>query len=204
MPGPGNSQRQHDTAQPETPATRRPDEFREYYAGNISAGRPEGLGLIRWIDQTEYAGSWSNGQIEGCGVETYEDGSWYAGGFVGDVRHGCGGMWFANGVVFVGQWQVCLFMYVDMYVCLRERECVCVGVVLSGMFRHCGGIWCANGVVFVGQWQVCLFMCVYMYAFIRTMGTQMNGGMHAYIHTYVGTYIYTKRVLGRGCMYLTT
>ena len=58
------------------------------------------------MDRTEYCGSWHADVPDGSGVETYEDGSWYAGGFKNDKRHGMGGIWTAEGLIYMGQWQV--------------------------------------------------------------------------------------------------
>ena len=49
------------------------------YQGQVKDGKPNGMGVLTFIDGREYAGRWKNGMMNGIGTETSTDGRKFEG-----------------------------------------------------------------------------------------------------------------------------
>ena len=79
------------------------DHFVGVYKGEKKDGKPDGLGVKRWLSGASYEGEWRNGQYHGLGVLQWSDGS-YEGEWKDDKRHGIGVLRYSNGSSYAGEW----------------------------------------------------------------------------------------------------
>lgn len=77
---------------------------RQEYTGHFVGGQRDGVGRMKFADNTYYEGQWAAGKPQGYGREAYPDGSTYTGQFDSDKRHGLGVYVFADSTVYAGNW----------------------------------------------------------------------------------------------------
>eukprot|EP00002_Diphylleia_rotans_P020247 TRINITY_DN3930_c0_g1_i3.p1 TRINITY_DN3930_c0_g1~~TRINITY_DN3930_c0_g1_i3.p1 ORF type:complete len:530 (+),score=84.25 TRINITY_DN3930_c0_g1_i3:49-1638(+) len=74
------------------------------YSGQISDGRPHGLGVYLDSMKNRYLGQFLNGKKHGLGVYEWGDGDVYAGQFKNDQESGKGTWESASGAYFIGEY----------------------------------------------------------------------------------------------------
>ena len=58
------------------------------YEGDVENGKPNGLGVITFLDGSKFVGEYKDGKQHGQGTETYPSGSKYVGEWKDGVRNG--------------------------------------------------------------------------------------------------------------------
>ena len=72
------------------------------YAGEVSSGKPHGLGTAIWHNGNHYEGEWRDGQRHGSGIFTWTDGSRYEGRYVNGKPSGQGKYSWPDGAHYQG------------------------------------------------------------------------------------------------------
>ena len=47
----------------------------DHYRGKVENGKPQGLGVLRYVDGSKYVGEWNDGEENGQGTYTRTDGT---------------------------------------------------------------------------------------------------------------------------------
>ena len=72
------------------------------YKGEMSAGKPQGKGSVKYQNGNTYEGEFVKGKRQGYGIYTFADGEKYEGQWFQNQQHGRGTYYFANNNKYVG------------------------------------------------------------------------------------------------------
>jgi hypothetical protein len=100
------------------------------YDGELVAGKPEGYGERRYLNDDFYVGNFHEGLSHGQGTLRYKSDvnlSRYVGVWQNGKRNGYGSLYLADGSVFVGQWSANVMVHGEF----RDVD----GTFLSGTWR---------------------------------------------------------------------
>jgi len=75
----------------------------DIYKGNWN-GKPNGSGIMEYINHDKYSGYWLSGNMNGKGTIKYANGDVYSGDWVNNEKNGKGTIKYANGDVYSGDW----------------------------------------------------------------------------------------------------
>ena len=79
-------------------------DLQDYYKGQVENGKPQGLGVLRYVDGSKYVGEWNDGEENGQGTYTFPDGSMYVGEFKDGKQDGKGT--YTDGIgKYDGEWK---------------------------------------------------------------------------------------------------
>ncbi len=85
-------------------------ETNSVYQGDVENGKPNGLGIINFLDGRKYAGDWKDGKQNGLGTLTFGKGKWgdgnkYVGEWENGNLNGQGTFTWSDGRKYVGEWK---------------------------------------------------------------------------------------------------
>jgi len=81
------------------------------YKGDVENGKPNGLGVITFLDGSKFVGEYKDGEQNGQGTETYPSGSMYVGEWKDGRKHGqgtytqYGSLLYPDGRKYVGEYK---------------------------------------------------------------------------------------------------
>ena len=81
------------------------DNTQPKYRGEISDGKPNGLGTLTLPSGENYVGEWKDGKRNGQGTHLSPDGKKYEGEWKDDKKHGQGTETYPNGSKYVGEFK---------------------------------------------------------------------------------------------------
>ena len=81
------------------------DNTQPKYRGEISDGKPNGLGILTLPNGENYVGEWKDGKRNGQGTHLSPDGKKYEGEWKDDNKHGQGTETYPNGSKYVGEFK---------------------------------------------------------------------------------------------------
>ena len=74
------------------------------YKGDVENGKPNGLGVITFLDGSKFVGEYKDGERNGQGTETFSNGGKYVGEFKDGKFHGQGTKTWSDGM-YVGKYR---------------------------------------------------------------------------------------------------
>ncbi len=123
-----------------------------YYIGTFVEGERNGFGEFQFRNGSRYEGAWSNNQMNGYGVFIWANGAEYFGDFLDNKMHGKGSVVLNNNEGYYGEWNDNLPDGHGSFT--QNNGSTYIGSVKDGLRDGEGKIIWENGDTIIGNWAV--------------------------------------------------